>query len=195
MGGSSIVVSNGELNEYNPLKRLQPLVLDYDVSVNTDLDDFRTTPVSAGDLIMYYFDISSEILPGEPEEPPGVLPVGVTQESISLEIIDLNNDIEGLGVSITRVESDVYSDADALLFSTTQAGSYNVTNNAYTGDDIVVEVYAYDTGNPPASITLEIKNGATSIETGTGTASLTISNDPGEIVVGSQTLSIIVRIS
>ena len=195
LGGSSILVSNGELNDENPLKRLQPLVLDYDVEVETDLDTFRTTPVSAGELAMYYFDISTVILPGEPEDPPGMLPAGVTQESISLEIINLNNDVEGLGVSITRVESDVYSDADALLFSTTQAGFYNVTNNAYTGDDIVVEVYAYDTGNPPASITLEIKNGATSIETGTNTASLTISNDPGEIVVGSQTLSIIVRIS
>ena len=31
LGGSSIVVSNGELNEAYPLKRLQPLILDYDV--------------------------------------------------------------------------------------------------------------------------------------------------------------------
>ena len=195
LGGSTITVSNGELNEDNPLKRLTALVLDYDVTVNTDLDDFRTAVVAAGDMEMYYYDVTTEILPGQPEEPPGVLPAGVTQESITLEILDLNPDIEGLGVSVTRVESDVYSDADTLLFSTTQAGSYTVTANAYTGDDIIVEAYAYDTGNPPASISIEILNGATVVESGTNTASLTISNDPGELVVGSATLVIQVRIS
>lgn len=194
LGGSSIVVSNGELNEENPLKRLQPLILDYDVTIETDLDTFRSAVVSAGDMSMYYFNINNIITPGIPEE-PGVLPVGVTKESITLEILNLNPDIEGLGVSVTRVESDVYSDADVLLFSTTQDGSYTVTTNAYTGDDIIVQAYAYDTGNPPASITIEIKNGATVVESGTNTASLTVTNDPGELVVGNSTLVIQVRIS
>lgn len=195
LGGSTITVTTGELNVDNPLKRLSSLPLNYDVTVRTNLDTFNNSTIGTGEMEMYYFDFETEMLVAPPEEPPGVLPFGVTQEDISLEIINTNSFIEGLGVSLTRVESDVYNDDDVLIYSTTQAGSYTISGIAYTGDDIVVQAYAFDTGNPPSSITVEIKNGATTIETGTATASVTVTNDPGELVVGSATLVIQVRIS
>ena len=195
LGGSTITVSNGELNEDNPLKRPTSIALNYDVTVRTNLETFNSSTISLGEMEMYYFNPRTLIESEIPEDPPGTLPVGVTQEDITLEIIKDNSDIEGLGVSLTRVESDVYSDDDVLIFSTTQAGSYTISDIGYTGDDIVVQAYAYDTGNPPASITIEIKNGATVVESGTGSGSVTITNQPGELVVGSSTLVIQVRIS
>ena len=190
LGGSTITVSNGELNEDNPLKRPTSIALNYDVTVRTNLETFNSSTISLGEMEMYYFNPRTLIESEIPEDPPGVLPIGVTQEDITLEIIDLNLDIEGLGVSLTRVESDVYSDDDVLIFSTTQSGSYTISDIGYTGDDIVVQAYAFDTGNPPASITIEIKNGATVVESGTGNGSVTITNQPGELVVGSSTLVI-----
>ena len=195
LGGAQITTTDGELNKDNPLKRSTSITLNYDVAVETNFSTFESTTVSSGEMLMWYKAAPSP-LQAMPEEPPGLLPVGITVEEIDLIIQDLNPDLDGIGVSITRIESDVYSDDDALVFSTTQVGEYNIADGIYSGDVFIVEAYGYDTGNPAASITIELLNGGVSQETATGTGNVTVESTSGDFtVVSGSTLIIKVRYS
>ena len=195
LGGSVITTTTGELNSDNPLKKSSVLALNYDVTVMTSFDTFPTASIASGDMIMYYKDQPLQ-LQVNPQQGPQVLPIGTTAQDIDLQILQTNPLVDGIGVSVTAVNSLVYGTDSTLYFSTTQAGFYDITDNVYSGDVFIVEAYAYDTGNPAGNISIELLNGGTSQVQENGVGSLTVQSDQGDFtVVSGSDLIIRVEIS
>ena len=162
LGGSTIQVSDGEMNPNNPLKDNVTTLYNYDTTRFTDQNNFNSAIVSPGNMYLYYYD---------PLAPPplgggGGLPIGGgTVYSQSLDVSfqsNTNFDVDIWQVAVQRNGSYVASvtnpaDVDPIYSTTT----------LLDGDQITLHIQAEDTSNIPASITVEIKQGASVVATHT----------------------------
>lgn len=162
LGGSVIEVSDGEMNPDNPLKKQTTTLFTYDTTRFTDQNDFNSAIVSPGNMYLYYIDPFS---PAPIEEGGGGPIGGGTVYSQSLDVnfqSNTNFDVDIWQVAVQRNSSYVATatnpdDTDPIYSTTTLVD----------GDEITMHIQAEDTSNIPASITVEIKQGATVVATHT----------------------------
>lgn len=160
LGGSTIQVSDGELNSDNTLKNNKSVLRSYDTTKYTNENNFRLAPVQPGKMLLYYYD-PMQVSPNNPGGGIGG-PVGggggtVYSQSLSVNFLyNLALDVNNIQVSIQNGSNFVASvsnpsDADVI---------YSVSTLEAT-DTVTIHLSADGQENPPASFDVEILQGGT----------------------------------
>ena len=163
LGGSTIEVSDGEMNSDNTLKDNKSILRSYDTTKYTNENNFRLAPVQPGKMLLYYYDP----LQASPNNSGGGGPVGGggggTIYSQSLSVNFLQNtalDVNNIQVAVQNGSNFVASvsnpsDADVI---------YSVST-LVDADTVTIHLSADGQENPPASFDVEILQGSTVVAT------------------------------
>ena len=176
LGGSIIQASNGEMNPNNPLKSASYNIFSFNTTKFTSKGDFLGTPLSLGDLFLYYLN------PFQAPEEGGGLQIGGGggPYDLIIQYSNTNTELEGKSLYIKKNGS--------LLYSTTSPSSTTLSGQIHEDDELEFYLAAYDIDG--GNVTVEISYGATTInDTGAGSASVNNAGSPYTVLTSNVTVS------